>query len=39
MADNSIKEIVKEHLGVIELSKTQNALLGTMEKFTEANKE
>jgi hypothetical protein len=39
MADNSIKEIVKEHLGVIELSKTQNTLLGTMEKFTEANKE
>jgi hypothetical protein len=39
MADNAIRDIVKEHLGIVELSKTQATLLATMEKFTEANKE
>ena len=39
MADSAIKEIVKEHLGIVELSKTQATLLATLEKFTEANKE
>ena len=39
MADNAIRDVVKEHLGIFELSKTQVTLLTTIEKFTEANKE
>ena len=38
MADAQIKEIVKEHLGMVELTKTQSSLLTTIEKFTEADK-
>ena len=39
MADSAIRDVVKEHLGLFELSKTQVTLLATIEKFTEANKE
>ena len=39
MPDASIKEVVKEHLGIVELTKTQSSLLATIEKFIEADKE
>ena len=31
MPDGQIREVVKEHLGVVELTKTQSTLLSTID--------
>ena len=39
MPDGQIREVVKEHLGVVELTKTQSTLLAAIDQFTEHDKE